>query len=117
MIEQALTYHGAPAAVWEAASGADYTPEAFAADGFIHTSIGAATLCDALNRYYRDDDRPYVALLIDLGRVRAPWEIVRHADRDGEFPHIHGPLNRDAVLRVLPLGRAPDGGFLPPPEA
>jgi uncharacterized protein (DUF952 family) len=111
-----LTYHGAPRSAWEAQPEADYLPEAFAADGFIHTSVGAETLAAALNRYLKDDLRPYVALLIDLDRVRARWDVSRYDGDLSDYPHIHGPLNRDAVLRVLPLRRGADGSFLPPVE-
>lgn len=109
-----LTFHGAPQSAWEATPDEDYLPEAFATDGFIHTSVGAATLAAALNRYLTADDRPYVALLIDLDRVRSPWDVARYNGDPGEYPHIRGPLNRDAVLRVIPLGRTPEGAFLPP---
>jgi uncharacterized protein (DUF952 family) len=112
-----LTYHGTPCAVWEAAAGSpDYRPEPFESDGFIHTSIGAPVLAAALNRYYRDDPRPYVALVIDLDSVTARWDVARYDGVLGEFPHIHGPLNRDAVLRVVPLERGPDGEFLEPAD-
>lgn len=109
-----LTYHGAPRSAWETDSDRDYLPEPFTTDGFIHTSAGAETLAAALNRYLKDDLRPYVALLIDLDRVQACWDVARYAGDAGEYPHIHGPLNRDAVVQVVPIERAADGSFLPP---
>ena len=109
-----LTLHGAPAARWQAEAALDYRPESFAHDGFIHTSVGGEALAAALNRHAGTDERPYVALLIDLDRVRAPWEITRYSGTAALFPHLHGPLNRDAVVAVLELTRRADGAFLPP---
>jgi uncharacterized protein (DUF952 family) len=32
--------------------------------------------------------------------------------RPGElFPHIYGPINRDAIVDVIRLERGPDGGW------
>ncbi|SRR5579871_1146694 len=110
-----LTYHGVPEAVWRAQSEApQYLPERFADEGFIHTSPDPHSLADALNRHYADDPRPYLALVVDLERVTAPWRRSRQPELGVAFPHIHGPLNRDAVVAVLPVPRAA-GRFLPPP--
>ena len=110
-----LTVHGTPAEVWQAASNAgDYVPEAYASDGFIHTSIGAEALAGALNGHMRGDPRDYVALLIDLERVSAPWEIARYSGNGARYPHLHGRLNRDAVLAVVDVPRTDDDRFLPP---
>ncbi len=109
-----LTYHGVPEAVWRAQSEAPaYLPEHFANEGFIHTSLDPQSLADALNRHYADDPRPYLALVIDLERVSAPWRISSQPAVGVDFPHIHGPLNRDAVTAVLPVPREA-GRFLPP---
>ncbi|HEY7296036.1 MAG TPA: DUF952 domain-containing protein [Dehalococcoidia bacterium] len=110
-----LTYHGVPAAVWAMAAAEDeYWPERFAAEGFIHTSPDPVSLADALNRHYAGDERTYLALVIDLDRVAAPWRIARRPGLDPGFPHIYGALNRSAVLDVLPVPRSPDGRFQPP---
>lgn len=104
------TFHLVPAAVWEASDPAvDYTPEAFAADGFIHTTHDPAELVATGNRYYRDDARPYLILEIDVSRVRAP---IRISDPAGRYPHILSPLNRDAIVAVRPAVRTADGTFL-----
>jgi uncharacterized protein (DUF952 family) len=110
-----LTLHGTPADLWQAASNAsDYAPEAYDSDGFVHTSIGAAALAAALNRYLRGDQRKYVALLIDLDRVTVPWEIAHYSGDAARYPHLHGRLDRDAVVAVVDVPRTADGGFLPP---
>ena len=104
------TYHLVPAEVWEASDPAvDYTPEAFATEGFIHTTHDTAELIATGNRHYREDARPYFVLAIDVGRVRAP---IRISDPAGRYPHILGPLNRDAIVAVRAARRAVDGTFL-----
>ncbi len=105
-------YHLVPREDFEAQDPAEeYVPPQFAHDGFIHLTDGADELAAVGNRYYRADPRPYLALLVDLARVRAP---VRYEDPRRVYPHIHGPLNRDAILAVLDVARLPDGTFLAP---
>jgi uncharacterized protein (DUF952 family) len=110
----ACTYHLTPRAYWEAQPpDADYTPEAFAADGFIHCTTGAHNLIDTANCYYRDDPRDFVAVLIDLSKVRAEVRIEgATAQAAGIYPHIHGALNRDAVVDVQSLIRTGSGEFV-----
>lgn len=104
------TYHLTPEPVWAAQrDGAAYRPEAFAEDGFIHCSDGEVNLLAAANRYYQGDKRPHVVLVVDLDRVDAP---VRYEDPDRIYPHIHGPLSRDAVVEVRRAVRLADGSFV-----
>ncbi len=105
-----LAYHLVPTEEWEAAPDADYLPAAFPQDGFIHTTHRAVEVAAAGNRYYTNDARPYLAVAIDLRRLASPWRY----DGDERFPHIYGPLNRDAVLAAPAARREPDGAFLPP---
>jgi uncharacterized protein (DUF952 family) len=79
-------------------------------DGFIHC-LTAETLVRVANKFYRDRS-DLVLLEIEEGRVTSPvkWE----AASDGRlYPHIYGPLNPDAVVRVIPYGPGPDGSFGP----
>lgn len=102
--------HLTPRQVWEQQSTLDtYTPEGYDADGFIHLTIGEASLVDVGNRYYRSDARPYVVLRIDPTRISAP---VRFDDDSGIYPHVYGPLNRDAVTDVGMMLRTKNGEFL-----
>lgn len=90
---------------------APYTPPDFDTDGFIHCTDGARNLAAVANRYYREDRRMYIALVIDKSLV-AP-EIL-YEDPARIYPHIYGPLNRDAIVGVVPVLRNSDGAFLPP---
>lgn len=104
------TFHLTPETVWLGqADAATYQPEPFATEGFIHCTDGEANLIDVANRYYRRDPRPHVVLVIDLERVTAP---VRYEDPERFFPHLYGPLNREAVVAVRAIDRGDDGTFL-----
>lgn len=103
-------YHLTPAEVWHRQAGADaYLPEAFGVDGFVHCTVGAANLVEVANHYYRADARPHVAMVVALLAVESP---VRIDDPHGIFPHIHGPINRSAILAVHEIRRSPEGTFL-----
>lgn len=102
-------YHLVPDAEWNAGPDTPYLPAAYPQDGFTHLTHTANDLRTVANTFYRTDPRPYLAVLIDLDRVTAPWRY----DGDARFPHLYGPLNRDAVLSVQPAPRLPDGTFLP----
>jgi uncharacterized protein (DUF952 family) len=108
----ATTYHLVAAEYYrDCDSTAPYTPEPFADEGFIHCTDGAQNLADVANRYYKDDRRMYIALVIDTSRVTSE---IRYEDEARIYPHIYGPLNRDAIVTILPMLREADGTFLPP---
>jgi len=90
-------------------AGVDYLPSTYDADGFIHCTEGAENLIDTANRYYRDDRRAFVALIIDPSKVRAE---VRYEDPARIYPHIYGAVNRDAIVRVARVRREADGTFV-----
>ncbi|MDQ3780647.1 MAG: DUF952 domain-containing protein [Chloroflexota bacterium] len=104
------TLHLTPEAVWlSQADAATYQPEPFATEGFIHCTDGEANLVRVANLFYQSDPRPHVVLVIDLDRVTAP---VRYEDPERIFPHLYGPLNREAVVAVRAIDRGDDGLFL-----
>lgn len=108
--DRPVTYHLTPEEVWSHQSAAEaYLPEAYARDGFIHCTHGEANVLAVGNAFYRADPRPYVALVLDPVRLTAP---VRYEDDARVYPHIYGPLNREAVAAVRRVVRAPDGGFV-----
>lgn len=101
--------------MWDALEGDAYEAATLASEGFIHTTLGYEPLVHVANHFgYQDDPRAYVILTIDLERVRTPW---RYDDADARFPHIYGPLNLDAVMRVEEFPREADGTFLLPAAA
>ena len=105
-------YHLVPRAAWEASDPAtDYVPAAFAAEGFIHCTDGADELAATANRHFSRLEGDLLALVLDPDRITSE---IRYEDARRVYPHIYGPLNRDAILRVLVMPRAADGRFLPP---
>jgi uncharacterized protein (DUF952 family) len=106
----ALTYHLAPAEVWERQRlETHYTPEPFEAEGFIHCTDSLQLLVDVGNRYYTNDRREMVCLVIELDKVGAP---VRYEDPEHVYPHIYGPLETTAVIDVRSVQRDDEGKFV-----
>jgi uncharacterized protein (DUF952 family) len=106
-----ITYHLTPLAWWEAAPADEsLTAPSLASEGFIHCTDGADEMVATANRHYRDDPRPFVILSVDLDRVGSPWRI---DDPSGIYPHVFGPIDRAAIVAVVPAPRASDGRFLP----
>ena len=57
------------------------------------------------NRFYRAQPGEWVILAVDLEKVEAE---VRWEAADGHlFPHIYGPIEQCAVIRVVPFPRRP----------
>jgi uncharacterized protein (DUF952 family) len=102
--------HLTPAAVWAEQVSADcYRPEMFDVDGFIHCTIGENEVLAVGDRYYAADPRQYVVVEIEPSRLTVP---VRFEDSDRTYPHLHGPVNRDAVVSLRRVRRGADGSFL-----
>jgi len=107
-----LAYHGTPKTYFESLDPvAPYVPEPFDREGFIHATEGREAVSITLTRYYKASAEPWVVLYIDQDRVTSP---IRYDDPAEVFPHIYGPLNRDAIVAVKAIERAPDGTFLKP---
>lgn len=107
-----ITYHATPKPYWDALDPSEpYVPPDFEAEGFIHCTDGDDVLAEVLTEHYRDNPYQWLVLHIDKDRVTSP---VRYDDAARRFPHLYGPLNRDAIVAVEPIDRAEDGAFLPP---
>lgn len=104
------TFHLVPAAVWVAADpNSAYLAASLATEGFVHCTDGEEELLATASRHYRLDPRPFVVLSLDLDLILARWTV---DDSAGIYPHIHGPVDRQAIIDVAPLMRADDGRFL-----
>ena len=106
-----VIYHLVPIDYWEAQpADRPYVPADFAREGFIHCTRGDEQIAVVANRYYRNDQREWLVLVLDEQAVTS--EIKYEPGRDGLlYPHIYGPLNREAMIEVLPMPRDPDGVF------
>ncbi len=106
----AVTYHLVAEPYYRSCDPAElYTPEAIDDDGFIHCTDGIENVIATANRYYKDDAREYLALVINVDKVTAP---VKYEDPQRIYLHIYGTLNRDAIASALPVKRDADGTFL-----
>ena len=93
-----LIYHIVSAADWARAEGQpDYETDSLPTEGFIHLST-REQVAGVLDRYYRNV--PDLLLLhVDVDRLthELKYEI---ATNNESFPHLYGPLNKDAVVTV-----------------
>lgn len=110
-----VIYHITPTSDFDPVSR-QYLPQQYNKDGFIHCTRGADLMLMVANKYYRTVPGEFVLLIIDVQALTSP---LKYEALDPEvpfpFPHIYGPLNRDAVIGILNMKRAPDGTFLVPP--
>ena len=97
-------------ASWESAKPTpEHRAESLATEGFIHCSQDINQMLKVANRLYsgRTD---LLALEVDSERLTSP--VKREASRSGEiYPHIYGPLNTDAVIKVWSVPMDVDGTF------
>ncbi|MFJ4617615.1 DUF952 domain-containing protein [Streptomyces sp. NPDC088812] len=102
-----MIYHVVPKDEWEANAGEPYAPASLAEDGFVHCSPDEETTLAVVNLFYRAAPRPLLAVLLDEDRLtaRCAWEAPDPVPPPGVaegvlFPHVFGPLDREAVTRV-----------------
>lgn len=100
--------HICPESDWHGAKArGEYRADSLATEGFIHCStpeqvIGTAGL------FFRGRTG-LVLLVIDPERVAAE---IKYEDAGGVFfPHVYGPLELDAVTKVVPFPPDADGTF------
>jgi uncharacterized protein (DUF952 family) len=106
-----VIYHLVPVDYWEAQPvDRPYEPADFAREGFIHCTRGDQQVTIVANRYYRNDRREWLVLVLDGQAVTS--EIKYEPGHDGLlYPHIYGSLNRDAIREVLHMPRDADGTY------
>jgi uncharacterized protein (DUF952 family) len=73
-------------------------------EGFIHASR-RDQVQGVFDRYYRRLGEPLVLLTIDTARL-TDAEVVVEPVGDDTYPHVYGPINRSAVVDVVPLSRS-----------
>lgn len=98
-----------------------YLPPGFQQDGFIHCTQGGDVLLRVANAFYRNVAGEFLVLIIDADKVGAPVKyeppapIAGGRSNEAEsilFPHIYGPLNRDAIAGIARALRDGEGIFL-----
>jgi len=104
------TFHLVPETNWTIADpAAAYEAASLATEGFIHCTDGVPALGETFDRYYAADQRPFLALTLDLDALDVPW---RYDVPGSPYPHIYGPIPRSAVVAVSRVDRAPDSRFV-----
>lgn len=99
-------YHLVSPRAWEQHPDQPYRADSLASEGFIHCSF-APQVAPSANRFYAGE-QDLLVLHIDAARLTSPLR--EEPSGTGEvFPHIHGPLNRDAVIAVRRMARDADG--------
>lgn len=116
--------HIASNASWLAAveKGA-YHADSLSMEGFIHCSTSAQVV-DVANAFYHGQ-HGLVLLVINPDKLTSElkWEPPAHPNPeraakvgDELFPHVYGPINLEAVLKLIPFESADDGTFSLPLE-
>jgi uncharacterized protein (DUF952 family) len=100
-------FHIATATDWRAtlATGTYTTStvgRSLAEEGFIHASR-REQVQGVFDRYYRGLGEDLVLLTIDPARLES--EVRMDPVGEDTYPHVHGPINRSAVVDVEPLNR------------
>ncbi len=102
-------YHICSKHAWEIAKAAGiYRGDTLATQGFIHFSFAEQVLATA-NRIFKGK-RNLLILCVDTQQLRAELK-TESSGIDGEFPHLYGALNLDAVTEVLDFPCNEDGNF------
>jgi uncharacterized protein (DUF952 family) len=92
-----LIYHIVLPDVWAAFDTELYRAKSLETEGFIHCSF-ADQLEGVIKRYYKGEDR-IVILEIDPERLMS--RMIKEPSTNNEiYPHIYGPINRDAIVSV-----------------
>lgn len=88
-----------------------YSAASLATEGFIHCSTMRQIAATANKHYARRSG--LILLCIDESGLTAQ---VRYEDLGAgdQFPHIYGPINTDAVIKVVAYEPGADGLFAPP---
>lgn len=99
---------------WAAAErNGEYRAPSLETEGFIHCSTLRQTV-DTANAFFRGRN-DLVLLLIDASAARAEvrYEPAAEGGRAsaGLFPHLYGPLNLDAVRKVIAFPSNAEGQF------
>lgn len=96
-----LIYHIVPATDWARYEGESaYEADSLQTEGFIHLST-KEQVAGVLDRYYRNVPD---LLLLHVDPSQLTHELTYEpATNNDRFPHLYGPLNKDAVVHIEEL--------------
>jgi uncharacterized protein (DUF952 family) len=117
-----LILHLTSRAEWLAAQSAgEYRAPSLESEGFIHCST-EKQIVSVANSFYAGQ-HGLVLLEVDPSQLhpKLRWERPAHPNQQADlphseelFPHIYGPLNLEAVIKVQEFEPKPDGKFPQP---
>lgn len=82
---------------WKSFDGEFYEHSSLAAEGFIHCSFDHQ-LEGVIARYYSGVE---TVILLEIDSERLISKLINEPSTGGEiYPHIYGPINRDAIVRL-----------------
>jgi uncharacterized protein (DUF952 family) len=122
-------FHLTPAVYYQAQPvDQPYVPATFAQEGFIHCTAGEERLLQVANHYFVNLPGELLALELDPARLTAHLvfepPISQQTQQLGQpayaatptvlFPHLYGPLNRQAIVGCIVLQRDVTGRWVMP---
>lgn len=100
-----MIFHLVPLSDWTADPARPYAPPSLDSEGFVHCSADPETVLAIAATHYADV--PGTLLAVELDERALTSEVRREGETGLRYPHVHGPLNREAVVRVWEVVRAP----------
>lgn len=97
-----LIYHVTTAEEWNSAQKkGSYEHPSLSEEGFIHCSQDNQ-VPGVLLRYFAGK-KGLVKLVIDTDKLTSKYIFDWSPSTEDTFPHVYGPINREAVIEVIPL--------------
>jgi uncharacterized protein (DUF952 family) len=82
---------------WAAFESDLYRPMSLETEGFIHCSF-ADQLDAVIKRYYKSEKR---LIILEIDTERLMSRMIKEPSTNNEiYPHIYGPINRDAIVSM-----------------
>jgi uncharacterized protein (DUF952 family) len=113
-----MIYHITSRSAWiEARERGDYRAESLSTEGFIHCSTEEQVLPVAHQYFEGQNDLVLLVIESALLKPNLKWEPPAEGAPppgvpEGDlFPHIYGPINLDAIVKVLDIESSPDQKF------
>ena len=92
-----LVYHIVLPDAWAAFDSGLYRAASLETEGFIHCSF-ADQLDAVIERYYSGADR---VIVLEIETDKLMSRMLKEPSTNNEiYPHIYGPINRDAIVRT-----------------
>lgn len=93
-----LIYHIVLPEIWAAFDSGLYRHASLATEGFIHCSF-KDQLDGVIKRYYSSEPE---LVILEIESDQLMSRMIKEPSTNCEiYPHVYGPINRDAILRVL----------------